>query len=43
MEKEELLKCMKCGEKFIRVDEHTYRPGCNCFSEDFRVSVGDAK
>lgn len=36
----ELLKCLICEKKFIKLDEHTYKYGCKCVKDSIRVYVG---
>jgi hypothetical protein len=47
----DLMKCQKCGKKLVadrkavifgtrRWDKHSYKTSCECFSKNFRVSIG---
>jgi hypothetical protein len=37
---EDLLRCNICGEKYRKLDEHTYEPNCDCVKKKLRISVG---
>ena len=32
--------CWKCGKKFKKLSEYTYKPNCKCISKEFRISIG---
>jgi len=45
---EDLLICPICGTPFVnavdtitkKVSRYTYKPNCNCYEKDIRISVG---
>ncbi len=34
------LRCYYCSKKYKKIDEHTFKPDCDCLKEEIRVSVG---
>ena len=36
----ELLSCPRCGEPFVEIDKHTFKPYCDCIKKQIRISVG---
>ena len=40
---DELLTCSMCGKKFIKINDHTYKPNCDCIKKSIRISVGNIK
>ena len=34
-----IKSCLKCGKKFIKLDDYTYKPSCECLG-DVRISIG---
>ena len=35
-----IIKCPICGKKFVRLTEYTWKPDCDCFKKDLRLSKG---
>ncbi len=39
MEKEDIMKCPKCGKKFVQESEYTWEYDCKCPLKEFRENV----
>lgn len=35
-----LISCSVCHNDFIKIDEYSWKPSCNCFKEDIVLSRG---
>lgn len=39
IKKEELLKCIKCGKRFVEVTPNAWRPDCEHLNKDLNILV----
>lgn len=35
-----IINCPICGKKFIKLTEYIWKPDCQCFKKDLRLSTG---
>lgn len=35
-----IIKCPMCNKEFIKINEYNWKPDCDCFKKDLRLSKG---
>lgn len=35
-----IIRCPICGKNFNKISEYSWKPDCDCFKKDLRISIG---